>query len=80
MNPDFEMFYICLHLFKSSNGDLLNRSTGISPLRGSLRAVLIAYDAFNAHAVTEQEYHYPHCLLSPYQEQPDIYSRKIIAR
>jgi hypothetical protein len=26
-----------------------------------------------------QEYHYPHCLLSPYREQPGIYSRRFLA-
>lgn len=34
---------------------------------------------FTARAVTGREYHCPHCLLSPYREQPDIHSRRFLA-
>ena len=66
---------------KSSNGWRLVSSTGISPPAGSLSAALIACDGsrtkkrFNARTVTEQEYHCPYCLSSPYREPPDTDSR-----
>ena len=34
---------------------------------------------FNARTVTEQEYHCPYCLSSPYREPPDTDSRLFIA-
>jgi len=54
------------------------RSTGISPLRGSLRAAPIAWSEIN-RAVAGREYHCPHCLSSPYRGQPDIFSRRFLA-
>jgi hypothetical protein len=34
---------------------------------------------FTLDFMAGQEYHYPHCWLSPYQKQSDIYSRKFLA-
>ena len=53
--------------------DDFGKSTGIPPSHGSHPTPLIAFDAFNAQAVTTGEYHCPH-YRSSLTEFPVLFS------